>query len=52
MLQDNLKTQLKSYLERLVEPVEIIVSPDDSDNSREMLELIQRSEERRVGKEC
>jgi alkyl hydroperoxide reductase subunit F len=41
MLEDNLKTQLKGYLERLVQPVEIIASLDDGDKSREMLELIQ-----------
>jgi alkyl hydroperoxide reductase subunit F len=41
MLEDNLKTQLKGYLERLVQPVEIIASLDDGDKSREMLELLQ-----------
>jgi alkyl hydroperoxide reductase subunit F len=41
MLEDNLKTQLKGYLERLVQPVEIIASLDDGDKSRETLELIQ-----------
>jgi alkyl hydroperoxide reductase subunit F len=41
MLEDNLKTQLKAYLERLVQPVEIIASLDDGDKSREMLELLQ-----------
>jgi len=40
MLEDNLKTQLKGYLERLVQPVEIIASSDDGDKSREMLELL------------
>ena len=41
MLEDNLKTQLKGYLERLVQPVEIIASSDDGDKSREMLELLE-----------
>jgi alkyl hydroperoxide reductase subunit F len=41
MLEDNLKTQLKGYLERLVQPVEIVASLDDGDKSREMLELLQ-----------
>jgi alkyl hydroperoxide reductase subunit F len=40
MLDDNLKTQLKGYLERLVQPVEIVASLDDSGKSREMLELL------------
>jgi alkyl hydroperoxide reductase subunit AhpF len=40
MLEANLKTQLKGYLERLTQPVEIIASVDDSDKSREMLELL------------
>ncbi len=40
MLDDNLKTQLKGYLERLVQPVEIVASLDDGDKSREMLELL------------
>jgi len=41
MLEDNLKIQLKGYLERLVQPVELIASLDDGDQSREMLELLQ-----------
>jgi alkyl hydroperoxide reductase subunit F len=40
MLEDKLKTQLKGYLERLVQPVEIVASVDDGEKSREMLELI------------
>ncbi|MGO8854455.1 MAG: alkyl hydroperoxide reductase subunit F [Steroidobacteraceae bacterium] len=40
MLEANLKAQLKGYLERLTQPVEIIASVDDSDKSREMLELL------------
>ena len=41
MLDNNLKTQLQGYLERLVHPVEIVASLDDGDKSREMLELLQ-----------
>ena len=40
MLEANLKTQLKGYLERLTQPVEIVASVDDNDKSHEMLELI------------
>jgi alkyl hydroperoxide reductase subunit F len=40
MLDGNLKTQLKSYLERISLPVEIVASLDDTDKSREMLELL------------
>jgi alkyl hydroperoxide reductase subunit F len=40
MLDTNLKTQLKGYLERLTQPIEIVASVDDSDASREMLELL------------
>jgi len=41
MLEENLKNQLKGYLDRLVQPVEIVASLDDGDKSREMLELLQ-----------
>ncbi|WP_338414644.1 alkyl hydroperoxide reductase subunit F [uncultured Sphaerotilus sp.] len=40
MLDSNLKTQLKSYLERLVQPIEIVTFADDSVNARQMLELV------------
>jgi alkyl hydroperoxide reductase subunit F len=40
MLDSNLKTQLKGYLERISEPVEIVASVDDTEKSREMLELL------------
>jgi NADH-dependent peroxiredoxin subunit F len=40
MLDTNLKTQLQGYLERISQPVGIVASVDDSDNSREMLELL------------
>jgi alkyl hydroperoxide reductase subunit F len=40
MLDSNLKTQLKGYLERISQPVSIVASVDDGDKSREMLELL------------
>ena len=40
MLDEKLKTQLKGYLERLTQPVEIVASVDDNDKSHEMLELL------------
>ncbi|MEY4140609.1 MAG: hypothetical protein RLZZ371_2791 [Pseudomonadota bacterium] len=41
MLDDTLKTQLGAYLERVQHPFEIVASLSDSENSREMLELLQ-----------
>lgn len=41
MLDDTLKTQLKTYLQRITRPVEIVASVDDSATSREMLELLE-----------
>jgi len=41
MLDDNLKAQLKSYLERLQRPVELVASLDDSATSHELKELLQ-----------
>ena len=40
MLDSNLKTQLKGYLARISQPVTLVASVDDSDKSREMLELL------------
>jgi len=40
MLDDSLKSQLQSYLERLQRPVEILASLDESAGSKEMLELL------------
>jgi alkyl hydroperoxide reductase subunit F len=37
MLDANLKAQLKSYLERVTQPIEIVASLDDGAKSREML---------------
>ena len=41
MLDDTLKAQLAAYLERVQQPFEIVASLSDSENSREMLELLQ-----------
>src|ERR671916_792035 len=41
MLDATLKQQLQGYLERVTQPIEIVASLDDSDASREMLELLQ-----------
>ncbi|MFN4265728.1 MAG: alkyl hydroperoxide reductase subunit F [Aquabacterium sp.] len=41
MLDDNLKAQLGAYLERVQHPFEIVASLSDSENSRDMLELLQ-----------
>ena len=41
MLDANMKTQLKAYLERLVRPVVITTYPDDSAKSAEMLALVE-----------
>ncbi len=40
MLDSTLKTQLQSYLERLVQPIELIASLDDRSASAEMRELL------------
>ena len=40
MLDDNLKTQLKAYLERLTQTVELVASLDDSEKSQELLALL------------
>lgn len=41
MLDAKLKSQLKGYLERLTQPVELVASLDDNDKSHEMLELLE-----------
>jgi NADH-dependent peroxiredoxin subunit F len=40
MLDDNLKTQLKAYLERVTRPVELVSSLDDRPASQDMRELL------------
>jgi alkyl hydroperoxide reductase subunit F len=39
-LDSNIKSQLNAYLEKLVEPIEIVASVDGSEKSQEMLELL------------
>jgi alkyl hydroperoxide reductase subunit F len=40
MLDANLKTQLKAYLENIREPIELVASVDESPKSKELLELL------------
>jgi len=40
MLDNNIKAQLQAYLEKVVQPIELVASLDDGDVSREMRELI------------
>ena len=40
MLEDSIKTQLAAYLEKLQQPIELVASPDGSDASRQMSELL------------
>jgi len=41
MLDQDLKTQLATYLQRVEQPFEMVASLDDSDNSRDTLKLLQ-----------
>ena len=41
MLDEQLKTQLSAYLERVQQPFELVASLDDSETSSDMLELLQ-----------
>ena len=41
MLDTNLKTQLKTYLEKVTQPFEIVASLGDGEKSQEMLELLE-----------
>ncbi|HST44806.1 MAG TPA: alkyl hydroperoxide reductase subunit F, partial [Luteimonas sp.] len=41
MLDEDLKTQLKAYLERLQRPLVLVASIDDGEGSRDMLELLE-----------
>lgn len=45
MLDTNLKTQLKAYLERVQQPIQIVATLDDSKVSGEMRELFQELQE-------
>jgi alkyl hydroperoxide reductase subunit F len=44
MLDAKLKTQLKAYLEKITQPIEIVASLDDSAKAREMRSLLQEIE--------
>jgi len=41
MLDANLKTQLKGYLERITHPIALVASVDDGEASREMIALLR-----------
>ena len=41
MLDDNMKQQLKSYLQKLQHPIEMVASLDDSNKSQELLRILQ-----------
>lgn len=41
MLDQDIKTQLAAYLQRVTQPFEMVASLNDSDTSREMLDLLQ-----------
>lgn len=41
MLDDNMKQQLKAYLQKLQRPIEMVVSLDDREKSRELLQILQ-----------
>ncbi|EFF84499.1 hypothetical protein HMP0015_0022 [Acinetobacter haemolyticus ATCC 19194] len=40
MLDQNIKTQLKAYLERLESPIELVAALDDSDKAAKVKELV------------
>ncbi len=41
MLDANLKTQLKAYLEKLTRPIELVASLDDGAKSQELMALLK-----------
>ena len=41
MLDADVKAQLKGYLERLVQPIELVANVDDSEGSRDMMDLLR-----------
>src|SRR5690606_21009239 len=45
MLDDNLKTQLKSYMAMLQRPIELVANLDDGAKSGELRELLREIEE-------
>lgn len=44
MLDANLKDQLKAYLEKLQQPIELVAAYDDSDKAKELKELLEEIE--------
>ena len=50
MLDDNLKAQLKAYLERVTQPFELVASLDNSATSTDMLNLLQTIQSLRADK--
>ena len=40
MLDQNIKAQLKAYLERLESPIELVAALDDSDKAQQVKELV------------
>ncbi len=42
MIDDNIRRQLQGYMERLVAPVELVASLDDSPRSRELEQLLEQ----------
>ncbi|MBB5321591.1 alkyl hydroperoxide reductase subunit F [Marinobacter oulmenensis] len=44
MLDANIKEQLKAYMEKLQQPIELVAAYDDSDKSRELKELLEEIE--------
>ena len=41
MLDDNLKNQLKTYLQNVKHPIEIVAATDDSGKSKELQQLLR-----------
>ncbi len=52
MLDANLQSQLKTYLERVTRPIQITAHADDGAKSQEMLELLQTLEACRTRSRC
>lgn len=44
MLDEALTTQLRAYLERVTQPIQLVAALDDSDTAREMRDLLQEIE--------
>jgi alkyl hydroperoxide reductase subunit F len=50
MLDDNLKAQLKAYLERVTQPFELVASLDDSQTSTDLRALLETIQSLRADK--